>query len=175
MALSNDTARDSLTASQVLLQIASAIKSLNADPKRLATLAKEAYALPEAEMLKADEARLKIDEYKALVKKQSDTQAQIDDDFETLENQRDEIANSSKKLDERKGALDILQAELNKKARDLADKEKQLMDALKTLEAKEAKLVSDRDKLAAEKKANDELTASLKAKANQFKGLTEGL
>lgn len=139
MGLSQVDKQQQITTVQVLTELLSGLQNL--DKQTLADLAKDAYALPEAEQKKADEARANIKEYQDLVAQNK--QATID-----LQAEQDDI---DKRSGELKQALDMLnskQTALDKQAASLNDQDKSLTQRTVALDAREAKLTKGEATLA---------------------------
>lgn len=170
MGISREENNKSISTYQLLLEIASALKELG-DGKNLAKLIKDAYALPEKEQAKAEEARAAIsanqkaiDDNAALLLTIDSKQAKLDDDI-------------AKKNDLLR-AIKLESAELDKKKKDLAasadalSAEKQAIQIRETaLEAGIAKLEKDRISLEKDQEAFANEQAALKTTAEQIKKL----
>lgn len=163
--------KDGVTVLQLLTEIANGLSVLN-DPKALAKASKDAYALPEAEQVKADAARANIAELDAKIAEQR--QSQIALEAAGLEH------------DKRKIAADQSADKLAVKIEDIRSRETQLKSdiatnkkIIKEIEVREQSIVSDAAILDERKKFLDaresviaDQESALKAK---LKVLSEGL
>lgn len=172
MALTN-TPKDGVTSLQVMLDIAQSLKTI-ADGDLEKTI-KTAYALPESELAKANEARDSIARYESLVaqsktEKAASEKAKQDalDAKDSLQASIDNIASENQKLDEREEALDAV-AENQKQSA------KNLENAASDLNAKLAKFAKDSEELEVKKQKMSAYEESLKSTAESIKGLTKGL
>lgn len=167
MGLSNTEAKEKLTTIQALLDIASAIKEL----PNLEQLSKDAYALPERDIAKAEEGRTKIKEYEAVIAEQKKREADLIAEQDDIDKRSGEVAAALKVIEGKNADLDKRQKVLDETA-DIQDKvAKELSQREQNLSAGTTKLAADILALKEEKQRVADYDADLKAKADKLKAL----
>lgn len=169
----SSTPKEQVTIAQLMVECVGVLKRMSAG--EMEKMAKEAFALPEREQERADEARGKIATYEGLIAESKKTLAAIDTAKAELSAKElahqamlRRIDEENTKLSSRKADLDLFASGLNVKAGDLQSRER-------ALEAGIAKI--DRDRMALDTKASElaEYEKSLKSKASALKNLTESM
>lgn len=169
MGLSNNEKVEQLTTAQVVLKLVDALQNLNKDS--IAQLAQDAYALPEMEQKKADNARADIATYQNLVAQQKQLALDLQAEQDDIDKRAGELKDASKTLSAKSNALD-------QRAKSLDEQEKGITQRTVALDAREAALnkaltvlTDGQNKLAQDQEqlANDR--GELDAKAEKAKAL----
>jgi chromosome segregation ATPase len=169
----SSTPKEQVTIAQLMVECIGILKRMKDGD--LEKMAKEAFALPEREQERANEARAKIATYEGLIAECKAKLADIEKANSDLSAK--EMANMAlmRKIDEenaklsvRKDDLDDFSAALNLKATDLQTRERDLA-------AGKSKLASDNAALDNREAAIAAQEARVKAVAESLKGATQGL
>jgi predicted nucleic acid-binding Zn-ribbon protein len=169
MGLSNSP-KDTITTLQVLSDILLAVK----DVKNIETLAKQAYALPEAEQKKADASREQIAQAKAEIDAANKAQIAVSKESQALEIRKQDFDKTVKSVEARTTALNALEDDLEKGFADLKEKQKAYQVDKTKLDA-DRQFLDDKAKSLDEREAKlKELESEQKEKAKQLKALMEG-
>lgn len=147
MSLSGLNPRETVTAYQLLLELVKGVQELSKDPKALEKAILEAYALPESEKAKADEARKAIADNNSVLAQQK----------KILE----EISKGTADLDFRQDNLDQTVRDIETKNNDLSKRERGLADGISDFSQRNKDYQADLIKLDTEKKSNIEFSFSL--------------
>jgi chromosome segregation ATPase len=172
--LSNAPPKDQLTAIQVVTDFVEAFKAVAANPN-IEQLARDAFALPEREQAKAEEARKAIADNQAVladIKKQQDVisglQAELDAKKTVNETQLRKIEEGNSRLDTRESELDDQADTQAKRAKELDQKQREL-------DAGISKLTQGNADLDARQREIDAYELDLKNRAAKLQELTKGL
>lgn len=168
------TPKEQLDSIQLVVDFVQAFKLVASNPN-IEKLAKDAYALPEGEKKRLDEALAKIAEHRAvLVSIQKEREALEKDRQSLAEQQRhnnatlDKIGEENRKLNQR-------QADLDKIAASQAETAKALEQKKHDLDVGNAKLEVGNANLAEQRKQLNALESDLKQRAQALKQVTEGM
>lgn len=112
-----------VTTYQVIIELARGLKALADDPKALEKAAKDAYALPEEEQRKADEARQKIAEYTTLLSQNKTKIAEYESLIKHNDEQIDYLEQQQKSLKDQQDKLTATEVSIDKKTRSLNERE----------------------------------------------------
>lgn len=171
MALTNERPKEKISSVQLLIEIAGLLKELTDDPNALKQMAIDAYALPEAEEKKAEEARAKIAEYenlvaenKRVVQKTNDIRLEIDSQINFNNQKLAQIEADTNELNKKNKEMGKLSVELNNREQALNKRENDIND-------RQIKLDSDVAEFEKEKQRIADYEATLKAKASALKSL----
>lgn len=171
MALSTENAKDTLKSSQVILELAGMIKSLNDDPKHFEKLSKDAYALPDAEQKKADEARASIAKYQDLLAQHKRQAADIEASQDNLDLRTKQVTDASALIDSKTKDLAARErAFATEKAAHVLNVEKLAKDQAELSKGQE-RLETDREEQIDKEKAFEADKAALKDKSDKLKSL----
>lgn len=174
MGLSNNETKQAVTTHQVLLELIQGLKTIG-DSGDFAQLVKDAYALPDAEQAKADEARANIKQYQDLIAEQKQRAAGIEASQDNLDLRAQQIKDAQTLIDNKNADLAVRETTIKTANDDLAKKESALDAAQAKLELDQAKLVNDEQTLTDKQKEIADYETALKAKAAQLKDLTQGM
>lgn len=168
MSLSNLNARETVTAYQLLLEIADGLKTLAANPKVLKEQIELAYSLPAELQAKSDEARKQIDANQKLVSEQKKDLAEINDKLIIIDEQRKSVDKILADIDTRNIELEKRKRLLEQGESDLHSSQKELATDRATLEAEKTANLEFRTSLNDREKAISLIEADLKQRAEQI-------
>lgn len=174
MGLSNSP-KETVTAIQVLLEIAESVRILTDDPKSLEKLIVMAYALPEQEQAKAETARQSIETYQNLVAEQKNNLAALERKASELASEKSSIDTQTEALSKKQTMLESAKNDLETSTLELRSGQKELETERFKLEAEKQKNIEFRNTLDARDKQISAYELSLRTKADQLRVLTEGL
>lgn len=172
MGLSNNAA-EQISTTQVLIKLVEAIQNL--DKKSIEQLSKDAYALPEWEQKKAEEARADIAKNQNLVAEYKDLLKEIEGQQDDIDKRAKEVKEAVSKLEQRKTAVETQENLANAKVKEQAKLGETLDARTKDLDKREAALKDGNEKLDARIKEFEAQQEKTRERAEEIKRLTEGL
>lgn len=170
MGLSQNDAKEQITSLQVAADLVSAIKALSANPD-FAQLSKDAYAIPEKDQAKAEEARTGIAEYNAVIAEQKKLALELQSEQDDIDKRAKEIQAALDMVTERSNAVGNRERAADEREKSLTQRTVALDAREKALKDGQAKLQNEIIAFNDEKQRVADKENDLDAKADKLKAL----